>query len=312
MRAARWVLGIIWLVCVSSPAECQDSSSVLARQLDGVRAATARYRDLEAAKRDGYTRAAVGGMDAALMGEHWVNRELLKQPIDLQRPAVLQYIQVGEKRVLVGVAYGEWERPGDPLPEGFAGDSDHWHSHDMPELAQRLANTRGPLMRWVIARRVSSDRAFGGDGRTQLAMLHVWLWSNNPDGIFANFNPALPYVRAGLPDFWAEAGNLAAARGIALLGDDACNVSVARLSRVVEADTKQESEITRACSDARGRILAARQDGAESADLNLTSADAWNGFQKAVATVLTPQQRQALADLGGKDMMGMNHGHEGR
>jgi hypothetical protein len=44
------------------------SSPELAAQVQRVRQATARYRDIDAARRDGYR---LFGAEGALMGEHW-------------------------------------------------------------------------------------------------------------------------------------------------------------------------------------------------------------------------------------------------
>ena len=305
----RTFVGMVALAASFSRLEAQGTDQLRASQLERARRATQGYRDLDSAKRAGYVRAGIGGMDAPLMGEHWVNRALLNQPFNLERPAVLQYINVGDRRVLVGVAYGAWQRPGEPLPEGFAGDSDQWHSHDMPDLARGLSSHMGPVMRWLVERRTTSGKGMGADGRTQLVMLHVWLYSENPDGIFANYNPALPYLRAGLPAAWAEPGNFAAARGMTLLADDACATVTRRLGRVAGTDGAQGREIETACTDARSLILNARRDGLGGSRLNQVAGEAWQGFQKRAGGALSPEQRQALADLAGGMGEQMGEGH---
>jgi hypothetical protein len=293
-------------------AEQDSTQPVLEQQLRAAREATAAYQDLEVARRAGYLRFRIG-TDAPLMGEHWVNRKLLDQPVDLNHPAVLQYIRVGDRRVLVGVAYGRWQRRGDPLPEGFAGDSDRWHVHDMPRLVQQLTRHASWYVRWAAERRLQSGAVGGPDGRTQLAMLHVWLWSDNPDGIFANRNPALPYLRAGLPAEWARSGGYAAARGIQLLAPDGCSEGVARMGHLIGIDRTQEEALAASCAQAARVVAAARERGFSADTLNAVAAQAWRAHARQALATLTPDQRQELAHLVDGSMGGMMEGkkHQG-
>ena len=231
---ARWVIATSCAALLATTATSAFAQSLDA-ELTAVRQATAAYQDVAAAERDGY-RFRRFGIDAPLMGEHWVSWERMNQPIELKRPSVLQYIQVGGRRVLVGVTYGRLQRPGDPLPDGFAGSADEWHVHDMPELIERLTRHQSRLVRHVAGRRMEALGMTGEDGRPKLAMLHVWLWSDHPDGMFANYNPTLPYLRAGLPTSWARPGDYAAARGIDLLNEGACDRAAGRTRRFLGAD----------------------------------------------------------------------------
>src|SRR5688572_22060365 len=139
-----------------------------------------------------------GKAEGPLMGEHWYLKGAVKDAFDLARPSTIQYVNVGGERKLVGVAYTVYQRPGEPLPEGFDGDADHWHVHDVARLARAFVAER-PFLRWVVERRASKGKLGAGDGRTLLVMLHAWVWTDNPDGVFALQNRALPYMRAGLP-----------------------------------------------------------------------------------------------------------------
>jgi hypothetical protein len=190
-----------------------------------------------------------------LMGEHWVNRELLKQPVDLLHPAVLQYINVGDRRVLVGVAYGFLQRPGDGMPSGFAGPTDRWHRHDMPELIRLLTRRQPWVVRSIVQKRLDQWAEF--DGRTELAMLHVWLWSYNPDGMFANYNPALPYMRAGLPPEWSSAGDYSAARGIELTAPGGCDRMAVQIRRFFGKEPRGGHAWQEACGGAAEKVRAA-------------------------------------------------------
>src|SRR5437868_2376164 len=70
------------------PAVSPADSATLARELDAVRAATARYRDHANALRDGYR---LFGSESPLMGEHWYRRDLVPLALDLAHPSTLQY-----------------------------------------------------------------------------------------------------------------------------------------------------------------------------------------------------------------------------
>src|SRR5688572_12952076 len=147
----------------------------LARQLTELRAATDRYRNHRNAVTDGYR---LFGKEGALMGEHWYRQDLVRAPLDLRRPSTLQYAVLDGQRVLVGVAYTVYQRPGEPIPEGFAGAADHWHVHDVEKIARTAADGR-PLLRWIVNRRASKGRLGAGDGRTHLVMVHAWPWLDN-------------------------------------------------------------------------------------------------------------------------------------
>lgn len=175
------------------PAAKPTHNTGLLRQLEEVREATVRYQDIKAAQADGFVR--FGRVEGPLMGEHWYRRDLLDQPLDLRRPSTLQYAVIRGERVLVGVAYTVYQKPGDPLPEGFAGEEDHWHVHDLIRLA-RAATQERPLLRWLVNRRIEQDKVGREGGRTRLVMLHAWVWMENPDGVFANQHRVLPYLRA--------------------------------------------------------------------------------------------------------------------
>lgn len=96
--------------------------AALQAQLEAVRAATARYQDHANAVKDGFR---LFGQESPLMGEHWYRRDLAGAPLDLRRPATLQYANVGGRKVLVGVAYSVYRRPGEPLPEDFTNTTNH-------------------------------------------------------------------------------------------------------------------------------------------------------------------------------------------
>ncbi|HEX8246504.1 MAG TPA: hypothetical protein VF541_23570, partial [Longimicrobium sp.] len=144
----------------AAPTSAPESAELRA-QVEAVRAATARYRDHAAAVRDGYRRF---GQEGPLMGEHWYRPDLVPRPLDLAHPSTLQYASIGGRKVLVGVAYTVYRRPGDPVPAGFAGGQDHWHTHDVAHLADVATEDR-PLLHGIVERRIRRGRV-GPNGRT--------------------------------------------------------------------------------------------------------------------------------------------------
>ena len=257
-----------------------DASS----ELDAVRAAVARYEDHAAAVADGYRHFGRDrGPGNALMGEHWFLPGGSREPLDLERPSTLIYATIdGEKR-LVGVAWSVYRRPGEPLPEGFTGDADHWHVHHVDQMAAARAIGR-PLLERIVERRRERGKLGAGDGRTELTMLHAWTGLENPAGTFVNDNVALPYARMGLPLDWANPDDPAAARGVGLLLPEAC------VDRVAAA-----------CDDAAARVRAAleeAQSGAiDPAAFNAAAAEAWRDYRPVALASLTPEQRERLAAM---------------
>lgn len=276
-------------------------AGVLERQLDAVRAAVARYEDHDAAVADGYRRFGRGLEGSSLMGEHWYREDRVRAPLDLERPSTLIYAQVGGERRLVAVAYTVYQRPGEPLPEGFAGDADHWHVHHVDALARALVADR-PLLRALLERRIASGAVGAGEGRSDLVMLHVWTGMENPDGVFANRNVALPYVRAGLPAGWARAGDPAPAQGVGLLLPKACGGSSRQARGLAGMDAEQADAIAAACGSAAAAVRDAANETWEGRldpdAFNAAAARAWRGYAATVMASLSPEQRSRLAALG--------------
>ena len=119
------------------------------------------------------------------MGQHWVQiRRLMDGVADPARPAILTYIFGPGGARLAGVAYARALGPGEPDP-GEPGGPENWHFH------------AGDL---VDEATLMDHQGHGShDAGSRIAVLHAWIWSENPSGMFTPDNWALPYVRAGLP-----------------------------------------------------------------------------------------------------------------
>ncbi len=124
-------------------------------ELSRVRAATAKYQNIDKAKHDGYSDI---NLYVPHMGWHYLNLTRLDSTFDMEHPELLVYIDKpnGGHR-LVAVEYAVPLAYSPQAPEGFTGNEDVWD--------------------------VNTD--------FQLWTLHCWVWYNNPDGIFAEYNPRI-------------------------------------------------------------------------------------------------------------------------
>ena len=174
-----------------------DSSSFIA----AARLAGRRLEDPGVAIAEGYRKL---GPDFPGMGEHWINPGLvIAGELDPERPPVLCYTTIGSERRLIALAFTRVLGPDEDPPDGPL-PADAWHDHTGGVDEESLLLT-GP---------VSMDTA--GQG-FRLAMVHVWIPEENPAGVFAQNNWALPFLRAGLavpPSMSREA-----ARALSLSGD---------------------------------------------------------------------------------------------
>ena len=120
-------------------------------ELQQARAATARYRDIKNAIKDGYSNINV---DVPNMGHHFMNTKLVDGTFDIRKPEILVYngLDSGNPE-LVAVEYAIPLT--DPLPEGFTGSADVWK----------------------------------GDSGFPFWLVHAWVWKFNPDGPFNWTNP---------------------------------------------------------------------------------------------------------------------------
>ena len=166
--------------------------------LESARSGTERYRTRAAAVADGFRPL---GPDAPAMGQHWVHPgRVLSSVFDPARPAGLTYMIVGGRPTLTGVIYVLPLDPGaQPPREPASADAWHFHNGDLSEEAVLSVH----------------DPAHGRDAPgLRIAVLHAWVWAENPDGPFAPDNWSLPYTRLGLPP--PDAAPPSAAKAVSL------------------------------------------------------------------------------------------------
>jgi hypothetical protein len=158
---------------VSPPIAAQGAKK-LAPELQSSRDALDKYKDPIAAVHDGYwstvgcvTYPKAGGQGEVPykpggMGVHFVNFGLLGKPLDPLRPQILVYEPVGGKLQLVAA---EWFVPLSPEVKG------------RPQLFGQQFD--GPM---------EGHHPLMPKGLNHYD-LHVWLWKDNPSGMFAPTNP---------------------------------------------------------------------------------------------------------------------------
>ncbi|MPY81030.1 MAG: hypothetical protein GEV04_21880 [Actinophytocola sp.] len=165
IHLAAGIVGMFAVVTAAVPFAAHADSSAN-KDLAAARAATAKYHDEAVALADGYLRDdfCTEGPDG-VMGYHYVNPALLEAPMDVRTPPILIYQPRSDgSRKLVAVAYFQVDADQDLstdddrpslFGQGFDGPMDG-HGPDMPRHYD----------------------------------LHAWVWQHNPDGKFAQFNPA--------------------------------------------------------------------------------------------------------------------------
>lgn len=128
-------------------------------------------------------------------GWHW--RRL--QPGDtvpevgLDRPSFIMFATVNGVPQRIGIAYSTALRLEAPAPPGLGGDpSAKWHDHFW---CDSVANAPGGFL---VNDRGACDARGGKLQPRRTVMVHVWTDVPNPEGVYGNDNPALPFVAVGL------------------------------------------------------------------------------------------------------------------
>ncbi len=162
----------------------------LVDQLDGLREATEKYRNIAVARSEGFSQV---GVEVPNMGAHFMNFERIQDgAFDPTQPEILMYARDEN---------GDWQLKGTAFilltqqfgrehPVGFAGPLDNWHVHYSvcgggPEVVPR-ASTR------------EDCESQGGLWASSFGwMIHAWVWEDNPLGVFSMWNPNVPPLASG-------------------------------------------------------------------------------------------------------------------
>ena len=212
--------------------------SVAADFLRRAKAASERYRRIEVAIAEGYRRV---GIDFPTLGEHWAHiATAATGGLDPERPPVLIYVRAGGVPVLAGLAYTALLEPGDPYPAWPAG-SHVWHEHN-GSIEEESAPLSHALM--VPSR-----------GRVRVAVMHAWVWMENPHGVWMSDNPALPFHRLGLQVTADSPQLMRAAHAAALLAGGA-DFYTGAISRAGGLGDRSAAQVAAVLDRARGRVAA--------------------------------------------------------
>ncbi|HYW32139.1 MAG TPA: hypothetical protein VE869_11575 [Gemmatimonas sp.] len=191
------------LYALSSPAvmhsQRADASAMTAeRFVAEARRATERFKDISVAVTESYLKV---GPDFPAMGEHWVNAELImRAEFNPARPAILTYATIDGKHTLTGAVYALALRPGEK-PPAIPTDA-QWHDHVGTIDEESLL--------------FGHDRQSGSDD-LRLVVMHAWLWTENPGGMFATDNWTLPLARLGITG--SRTVPSTAARALSMIAD---------------------------------------------------------------------------------------------
>lgn len=159
-------IGAVWSQEDSTHEHPDEYSAEVIELIDEVRQATADFHDFDADEETGYGKFLdcflndeVGGM-----GQHYVNGELVGDDVlDPMQPEALvfQPTEDGEM-ILVAFEYLVFADVWDPNNEG----------REAPVLFEQEFHLKTNI-----------------PDTPPVWALHIWLWTHNPDGIFADYNP---------------------------------------------------------------------------------------------------------------------------
>ena len=180
---AAAVIGLSVMAGAMQPAAAHEGGSTSSPAgasplVEKVRHATARYKDVNVALREGWVQATpcVSGPNDGAMGIHFLKPDRLHDgQLKAEEPEMLIYEPgLGGTLRLVGIEYlvlaSEWAARNGP---GVAASVDG-----------HLANLIPEPNRYALP---------------ALYELHVWAWENNPNGTFADWNPHVSCNRQPAP-----------------------------------------------------------------------------------------------------------------
>lgn len=148
--------------------EAETMDAELQALLHDVRMETARYHDLEVAIEAGYGKflECFRHGEGQGMGQHYVNGDLVGDDIlDPLQPEAIVYETLGDGRMtMVAFEYIVFADVWDPADEG----------REPPTLFGQEFSLKTNI-----------------PDTPPLWALHVWLWSHNPAGMFADYNPVV-------------------------------------------------------------------------------------------------------------------------
>jgi hypothetical protein len=176
---------LLWLAACNEPrlptdtapavrsASLSTGASAEATQLVALRQVTARFANFDAGQAAGYVSKITSCWEHAThgaMGYHYANLNLFDATADLLQPEALMYEpNPGGQLRLVGMEYiiplDAWAQAGHDLND----------PEDVPVLV---------------------GQPFTRHSTLPIFKLHIWLWRNNPQGTYADWNPKVSCASA--------------------------------------------------------------------------------------------------------------------
>jgi len=277
----RRVVLAAWVALFSAGAAADHGGSATGAPsafAERARDATAKYRDRAAAIADGYR---LIGDDFPGMGEHWIHIGLVFDgAYDPTRPEILTYVTLAGTPRLLGIAYALPLLDREVPPEEPAGRA-AWHAHAGSLDDETLAPHHH-----------HSGHAEHGP---RLAMVHAWVWLENPEGLFAADNWAIPFLRLDLEA--PEQPVTQAGKALSLLtGGDAYVARVVRAAAAPGALDEKALLAVIARGSRRAADVVERRSGSRlSPDALAALAAAWQAMWKEIEAMLPAEAVERLA-----------------
>lgn len=167
IRLAHTALAMLVIACTgaitlhprAAMAQQEEYDAAVHRDTARVRAATAAFRSLDAAVEAGYARDVPNCLshpELGGMGHHHANSDLMDDEVEVERPEILVYTPSEDgEYVLHGVEY-------------------------IVPYSARSPEAEPPTVMGQELKRADE---------LQLWYLHAWVWTPNPSGLFADWNP---------------------------------------------------------------------------------------------------------------------------
>lgn len=173
-RAVLKVLGS-GLIVSSMAGPASARSDALARELNDVRKATQRYRDVSTARSDGYDGQISPYVPG--MGFHFIDPARIaadaSEHVDLTNPPMLVYVPTGNYTPEPGDVHDEVR---DDDLRLAAVEFAHFETGVAGNYFSDETSTR--------TLKTTESEGWGPIPNTPLHALHVWVHRNNPDGVF--------------------------------------------------------------------------------------------------------------------------------
>jgi len=253
------ILVLAFLATIQTPGD-----TALAAFVARARAGTEALRSPDGARLAGYHPV---GPDFPGMGRHWIHTSLILRPSpDAAQPPVLEYAEINGTATLVGVAYAVLVNS-DTAPASLPVPPSAWHFHQGTVDEESFLRSHAGVTHMMPGR-----------PGPRLAVVHAWIWLDNPDGLLATDNWALPYARLGLRV--PANGSRDAAQALALAAGDGGRMYLEALIHAVGQPS--DSEMTAVRTIVGRRQTEARQHAARADELELCWNALWSDVRTAV------------------------------